>query len=243
MKKTFVIIINLAVLTIGSAYPQDLQTILDNYFQTIGQKKLLDVNTQISTGKSLQMGMEMPFKAITKRPDKAYLELEIQGAKMKQAYNGEIGWMIAPWTGSADPIELTGPDLRSVKEMSDMDGNLWNYEEKGHKLELVGTEDMEGTEVYVLKLSKAEGDVDHYYIDSENYVVLKMTTKVVVNEQETNVEVLMSNFQEVDGVIIPFSTEQKFDGQTGMTINIDEVKFNEVIHDSIFAKPVVKPSE
>lgn len=243
MKKIFITFISLAVLTLGSAYSQDLQKILDKYFETIGQEKLLNIKSQISTGKTLQMGVEMPFKAVTKRPNKAYLEVEVQGAKMRQGYDGENGWMIAPWMGSAEPVDLVGPDLRPMKEMSDMDGNLWNYGEKGHQLELLGTEEMEGTQVYVLKLTKEDGDIDHYYIDSENYVVLKMSSKIMVNEQETEVEVYMSNYQEVDGILIPFSTEQRYNGQTGMTINLEEIKFNEKIDDTFFAKPVAAPAE
>jgi outer membrane lipoprotein-sorting protein len=243
MKKTIFAILSLAVLTMGSAYAQDLQEILDKYFETIGQENLLKVKSQISTGKILQMGMEMPFKAITKRPNKSYLEMEIQGAMMKQAYDGENGWMIAPWTGSADPIDLSGPEARSVKEMADMDGNLWNYEEKGHQLELVGTEEMEGAEVYFLKLTKEGGDVDHYFIDTDNFVVMKMTSKIVINGQETKMEILFSNYRDVKGVLVPFTTEQRFDGQTGMTVNIEEVKINEEIDDAIFLKPVPTEAE
>ncbi len=136
MKKTIITIISLAIFTVGSAYAQDLQKILDKYFKTIGQEKILKVETIVSTGRTLQMGMEMPFKTITKRPNKAYMEVDIQGVKMVMAFDGKNGWAIQPWTGSADPIDLVGPELRPVKEISDMDGGLWNYEEKGHQLEL-----------------------------------------------------------------------------------------------------------
>ena len=245
MKKKFFITLTMAVFAIGTLPAQDLQEILDTYFETIGQENLKDVKTQVSTGKTLQMGMEMPFKFISKRPAMALLEVEMQGAKMIQAYDGENGWMIAPWTGSAEPIDLTGPDLRGMKDMADLDGPLWDYEEKGYSLEFEGTEDMEGTEVFVLKLTKKEGDIDHYYIDSENYVVLKVKSKTIVNGSETEFEAIMSNFQEVNGYIMAFTTEQRFNGQTGMTINIEEVKVNEEVDDKIFIKPVIqeKPIE
>ncbi len=243
MKKNILSIIILAIFSIGNTYSQDLQTILDNFFETTGQKKLLKMDTQVASGKILQMVMEMPFKSITKRPDKAYLEMDIQGAMMKQAYDGKSGWMIAPWTGSADPIDLVGPDLKPVKEMADMDGNLWKYEEKGHQLELLGTEDLDGTKVYALKLTKNDGDIEYYYIDAENFVVLKMVRKMMVNGQETEIEILLSNYQEVDGIVLPFSTEQRFNGQEGMTILIEDIHFNQEIADAIFAKPVPQPAE
>ncbi len=237
MKKTILIIISLAIFTVGSTYAQDLQKILDKYFKSIGQEKMLKVKSLETTGKTLQMGMEMPFKTIAKRPNKAYMEVDISGTKMVMGFDGENGWAIQPWTGSADPIDLVGPELRPVKEISDMDGGLWNYEEKGHQLELEGTEDLEGIKVYVLKLTKKDGDIFHYYLDSEKYLILKMKYRLVVNGQETEMVALMSNFQDVDGYIMPFTTEQRFDGQSGMTITFEEVKFNVDIDDAIFLKP------
>ena len=136
MKKTILVIISLAIFTVGSAYAQDLQEILDKYFETIGQEKLLKVKTQVTIGKTLQMGMEMPFKTMSKRPNKAYITVDMQGVKMVMAFDGENGWAIQPWTGSAEPVDLLGPELRPMREMSDMDGSLWNYVEKGHQIEL-----------------------------------------------------------------------------------------------------------
>lgn len=243
-KKIFTLSI-MAIFAIGILPAQDLEKILDSYFETIGQEKLLKVESMISTGTIQQMGMEMPFKVISKRPDKAYMEAEIQGSKMKQGYDGENGWIIQPWTGSSEPIDVTGPELSGLKEMADMDGKLWNYEEKGHQLELVGKEDMEGAEVFVLKLTEKDGNISHMYIDSENYVILKVKSKIVMQDSEVEMEAIMSNYQDIDGYIMPFTTQQLFNGTIGMTLNIEEVKYNEEIDDSIFDRPIAaeKPVE
>ncbi len=117
MQKTILAIISIAVLTMGSVHAQDLQNILDKHFESIGQQKILKVQTQVTTGKTIQMGMEMPIRIITKRPNKAYMEVEIQGSKMTMAFDGENGWAIQPWTGSTEPIDLAGEELRPLKEI------------------------------------------------------------------------------------------------------------------------------
>jgi outer membrane lipoprotein-sorting protein len=242
MKKNIIIIMGLALITIGAASAQDLQSILDKHFKAIGQEKILKVKTQVSSGTIIQMGMELPFKSITKRPNKAFTEMDFQGARVVMAYDGENGWAIQPWTGSEEPIDLAGPELGPMKELSDLDGNLWNYKEKGHQLELVGTEDLNGTEVYILKNIRQDGNIFHYYLDSEKSIVLKMKYNLTVNGQVTELVALMSNFQDVDGYLMPFTTEQSFDGQAGMTLQFNEVKFNEDIDDAIFIKPVTAPA-
>jgi outer membrane lipoprotein-sorting protein len=242
MKKTIIALISMTLICLGTSHAQELNEILDKYFKTIGQEKILKVQTQVSTGKVLQMGTELPFKSITKRPNKAYMEMDIEGTSMKMAFDGKNGWAIQPWTGSAEPMDLTGPDLRPVKEMADFEGNLWNYEEKGHKLELLGTEELEGTEVYVLLLTTKDGLVYQYYLDTEKYLTVKMKTKMEISGMETEMVVTMSDYTDVNGYLMPFKHEQSFNGQPGMTMIFEEVKFNEDIDDAIFSKPAASPS-
>jgi hypothetical protein len=146
--------------------------------------------------------------------------------------------MINPMTGSAEAMELTGPDADMMAERADIDGYLWNYEEKGHTLELEGTDEVDGSEVYVLKLTKNNGNTDHIYIDAENYVMLKMKSKVLMQGSEIEAETSFSNFQEVNGIIMPFTT--KSSGQMEVTIVFDEVKIGEKVDDTIFSMPAAE---
>ena len=67
MKKSIFLTILLAVITVSAGTAQDLQEILDNYFETIGQENLLKIKSMHATGKAMQMGMEFPFQMINKR--------------------------------------------------------------------------------------------------------------------------------------------------------------------------------
>jgi outer membrane lipoprotein-sorting protein len=243
MKKIIITIVSLAIFTVGSTYAQDLQSILDKHFKAIGQENVLKVQTQVSTGKVLQMGMEIPFKAITKRPGKAYMEMDLQGSKVVTAFDGVKGWAIQPWTGSAEPVDLPDTDLGPMEELSDMDGAIWNYEEKGHQMELIGTEDLEGTQVYHLKMTRKNGKIFHYYLDKEKLVTVKMKFTMMVSGMENEVESLMSDFRDVDGYLMPFTHKQTFGGQMGMSMIFEEVKFNEDIDDAIFLKPATANEE
>lgn len=218
---------------------QDVEEILDTYFETIGQEKLLKVNTMEATGKVVMpaMGLEGGFKTFNQKPDKIRVEVDLQGNKIVQAYDGTNAWTINPMSGSSAPIDMTGPEADGMIETADMEGLLWNYEEKGHALELDGTEEVDGTEAYVLKLTKKNGNINYYYIDSENYVILKIKQKVIMNGSELEVEVFMSNYQEVDGYLGAFTTEQRYNGQPGLTIQLDEIKYDVELDDDLFAKP------
>lgn len=237
MKRKILSLLIFAAFAITSIHAQDADNILDKYFKNIGQDKLLRVNVVTMVGKMAQGGVEMPFKTISKRPGKAYLESDFQGTRMIMAYDGQRAWMVAPFTGSSDPIDLTGPDMNQIKDMGDIDTPLWDWKEKGHQLEYLGTEDMEGTEVHVLKLTKGDGNSISFYIDAENFVVLKTRTTTFVNGSAMEIDTYMSNYQEVNGIIQPFTLESRIGGQTMSSITIDEFIYDETVDDAIFSKP------
>jgi outer membrane lipoprotein-sorting protein len=226
----------MAVFAITTSYTQDPQELLDKYFETIGQENLLKVKTLHAKGKALQMGMEFPFEMMNKRPDKLKTVVEVQGSQIIQVYDGESVWTINPMSGSPDPVDVTGPQADALIENADMDGQLWNWKEKGHQLELEGTEEIDDVEMYVLKLTKKNGNTDYYYLDPDSYLVPKMKSVVNNEGSEMEVEVSMSNFQEVNGYIMPFTMEQFMNGQSLVTITFDEVKFDEEMDDAVFAK-------
>ena len=236
MKKTLSII-SLIVVFLTGISAQDLNSVLASHFTTIGQDKLSSVKSMKSTGKTIAQGMELDFEIYTQRPEKFRLEVDIQGSKMIQAYDGEKGWFVAPWTGSLDPIEISGVQLKSMKLQADMDGMLYNYEKKELATELMGKEDLEGTEVYKIKQTDKEGDVYFHFIDAENYVLLKTSSKVKMGESEIESETFYSNYKEFEGMMMAHSFESKTNGQTMSQINIETVELNPEIDEAIFTMP------
>lgn len=237
MKKSIFLTLLLAVFAISVTSAQSVDKILDKHFETIGQKKLKKVKSIQSTGRAMVSGMDAGLTMIQKRPDKLRMSIEIQGSEVLQVYDGETAWSVNPFMGSAAAVEMTGPEADGIIETSDMDGQLWNYKEKGHQLVLDGTEEVEGTEAYVLKLTKKNGNIDYYYLDKDSYLIVKLKTKTIVNGSEMEVEALMSNYQDVDGYLVPFTLEQKIAGQAIFSMMLEEVKLDVEIDDAIFSKP------
>lgn len=236
MKRHLLVTVLMAVFAITCISAQDLQEILDNHFETIGQENLLDIKSISAKGKAMQMGMEFPFEMINVRPNKLKMIIDVQGSKIIQAYDGESVWAINPMSGSSEPIDVTGPEADGLMETADLDGQLWKWEEKGHQLELEGTEEIEGSELFVLKLTKKNGNIDYYYLDPDSYLIIQTKSKTIMQGSEVETEAIMSNYQDVNGYIMPFTVEQRMDGQTVITIMMEEVEVDREFDDSIFSK-------
>lgn len=236
------IVTSIALIAIfSSAFSQDVDKILKDHFKASGQDKIVKLKSQVMTGKTIipSMGMEMPFVITIARPNKIRIESNFQGTKVIQTYNGEKGWMLAPMMGSNEPTELSGTELNLLKTQGDFDGPLWNYEEKGNKVELVGEEDVNGSPAYHLKITTKDGDVMHQYIDKGSYLITKATTKQVIGGAETEVENIMGDYKKIDGIAIPHSIDSKMNGQSITKVVVESVNFNKDIDPAIFEKPSI----
>ncbi|HSB08882.1 MAG TPA: outer membrane lipoprotein-sorting protein [Blastocatellia bacterium] len=209
-----------------------------------GADKLKALKSVKITGKVIQQGIEIPLTIQQKRPNMVRVDATFQGKTQTAAYDGQSGWKTSPFQGSPDPEKIAGDELKELEEQSDMDGPLMDYKAKGHSVELIGKEDLEGTPVYKLKLTLKNGDVRNIYIDAENSLALKVSLKRKTPGGEIEADQYVGNYKPVNGMMFAFSVETKVGGQTQSQIVFDKVEIDVPIDDSVFkmpAKPAEKP--
>ena len=238
--KKLIIPFLLSLIFITASFAQTVDEILAEHFAAIGQEKLLATNTFMTKGKIVQQQFEIPFTSYHKRPMKFRSEAEFQGMKISSAYDGTIGWYANPMMGSSDPQPMTEEQIDQLKTQADYDGMFYNYKEKGYTVELVEKKTVDEIETYVLKLTRPNGDVIKYYIDAENYVLLKSENKIKMQGIETESETIFSNYKFVNEILIAHSMETKMNGQTAMQMVFDEITYGVDIPDSMFEMPAVE---
>ena len=92
MKKSVITLVAIAVVSfLNVAQAQTVNEVLDKHFKAVGQEKLSDVKSFYIKAKVSQMGMEMPMEMKIKKPDMFVMTVDVQGQKMIQAFDGEIG--------------------------------------------------------------------------------------------------------------------------------------------------------
>jgi len=225
------------------AAPLSAQTaddIIARYVKTIGgMDRIQALQTLRRTGRFTGGG---GFEAVVvqenKRPNRVRQEFSLQGMTGINAYDGRAGWKIEPWQGKKDPEALSEEELRDITEESDFDGPLINYQQKGNRVELVGTEQVEGTDVFKLKVTLANGDVRTYYMDSDYYVPIRIDTKRIIRGAEQETETSLGDYKQVAGVYLPYSFET---GQRGSQdrgkITYQKIEANLPLDDQRFTQP------
>ena len=220
---------------------QDLDEVLDNYYEAIGGiDAWKSVESMRATGSMVMagMGIEAPFVVTTKRPNMVRLEFTFQGMTGVQAYDGETAWMLMPFMGRTDPEVMPIDMAKDVIDQADLDGALIGWQESGHQVELLGKEETAGTEAYKIKVTKKNGDVEYYFLDSEYYVPIKIEGSSMQQGRMVEFETILSDYKEVGGLMIPHSVEARPKGApSGQVITIDQVEIDIDIDESTFAMP------
>ncbi len=235
MKKLVLSLFGLFAAGIILAQDLTIEQVLDKYYNAVGQDKLSKVQSTKMTGKGFQMGMEFPLTVIRKRPNMSYTEVEVQGMKIISAFDGEKGWAIVPFT-SPDPQDLPEEQVKSAKEQG-IDGMLFDWKNNGRKVELVGKEDMDGTPVYNIKVTTKDNNVYNYFLDANNFLILKTKTSVLAQGQTVDAETVFSDYRDVNGIKMPFKMSQSANGQPGIEMTYDTIQFDVPVDNAIFAKP------
>ncbi|MFY9553082.1 MAG: hypothetical protein WAV47_00030 [Blastocatellia bacterium] len=244
IRKALSIIVPLTFLFCAQASAQTVDELIKKNIDAKGGiQKIKAIKSVKVTARFIQQGLEIPIVIQQKRPNLTRMDMTFQGKSMVQAYDGSSGWKIDAFQGSSEPEKIAGDELKDAQEQADMDGALVDYKEKGHTVELIGKEDVEGTPAYKIKLTLKNGDVRNIFIDAENFLDLRVNAKRKTPGGEIEIDQYLGNYKPVSGVLFAFSIETKVKGQTVNQITIDKAETDVAIDDSIFKMPAKPPEK
>jgi outer membrane lipoprotein-sorting protein len=160
-------------------------------------------------------------------------------------FDGETLWSTNFMSMKAEKSDQE--DVDNVRnELAEFPDPFLNYREKGFTVELMGTESIEGSDVFKIKLTKTPMVIDGeeipnvsiYYFDSENYVPIMLHEEVMDGPGKGMImESKMSDYQEVEGLYMPFSMTQGVKDQPGQPITISSIELNPTVDESEFEFP------
>jgi len=228
------------ILVATSASAQTVDELIAKYAQARGGlDKIKAVKTVRMEGTmSVGPGMEAPFALEMMRPKSMRMEFTLQGLTGVQAYDGQVGWAVMPFMGKTEPEPLPEDQLKLAEEQADFDGVLIDYAAKGHKVELVGKETVEGTEAYKLKVTLKNGDVRYIYLDAEYFLEIRTEGSRMMRGTQMDFESSIGDYKEVEGLMFPHSIDSGAKGSPQrQKITVTKIVLNPAIDDARFKMP------
>jgi len=244
----------LAVL-VGFSYTANAQTadeIITNYLENTGGienwNKLEGVKM---SAKLNQGGMEIPIEITQLKDGRQMTVISFQGQQIKEGvFDGETLWSINFINQKAEKSdEETTANFKLTT--NDFPSAFLNYKEKGYTVELMGKEDIDGTETFKIKLVKEpvtvdgieEESVSYYFFDTENFVPIAVESEIKFGQAKgMTQEISFSDYDEVDGLYFAFTFTQGIKGQPGQPITMEKIELNPQVDDKEFAFPEEDPA-
>ena len=245
MKKKLLSTALLMFIGAAMAFAQTADEVINKHIDAMGGKDKIAGLKAVKMVASVDVGpnMKAPMTMYIVNNKSFRMDMEIQGMKMSQAVDGDSGWAVNPFGGKKEAERMNAEDIRNSKDQMELTGSLFNYKEKGSKVEYIGKEDMEGTDTYKLKVTKKNGDNLYVYLDAGSYLQLKETSKHKFQDKEITSETIFSNFKKVDGIMFPFTIENREVGESsGQAMNFDEIVVNPKIDNMLFKMPAAAPA-
>jgi hypothetical protein len=225
---------------------QTADDIINKYLTQVGgADKMRAVKTFITTGKVKVQGMELPITMIQKAPNLQKATAVFQGKEMVQpCFDGAVCWNTNMMTMKAEKSDAeTSFNMIQDSEMLDP---FVDYAKRGFAVALEGSETVEGTDCHKIKLTKKpvkvdgkeEENITFYFFDKDNNVpIMTRSINKTGPAKGATVETVMSNYQEVKGMFLPFEMTIKYNGQVGQTVIIEKVEVDVPVDSKVFAFP------
>lgn len=226
---------------------QTADEILNTYFEnTGGVDAWRAVEGMRMKAKVNQGGMEIPLEIVRMKDGRQMTSITFQGLELKQGvFDGEVLWGTNMMTQKAEKSDAEATEMMK-KEMNDFPDPFLDYQDKGYTVELMGKEDFNGTETFKIKLVKepitVDGeevqDVSYYFFETENFVPIAIHSEIKQGQAKGMMsEITFSDYQEVEGLYMPFTMSQGVKGQGGQPVTMDSIELNPEVSDSDFAFP------
>lgn len=141
------------------------------------------------------------------------------------------GWMYFPVQGQTKPEPLTADQVKEgVDDLYVMDA-LASAAAQGSKVELVGKDDVEGTECFKLTVTTKNGNVKTAFVDPSTYHIIRETQKQTADGKEMEVISSFANYTKLpEGIVVPMSMESNAFG----AIKFTKAEVNTIKDESIF---------
>ena len=228
-------------LTCGVLHAQTVDEIIATNLKTKGGLEKIKATSTVRmsgavvardmSGRELTGTMTM----VAKRPNLMRRDVDLNGQRIVNAFDGSMLWMAI---GNAPPQQVPGTQNAYSSQDAEFDSVFVDYKEKGHKIELVGKETVDGTPAFHLKVTKKGGPPQDYYLDAET----GLEKKISVNGRGPDGSPMLnvtefSDYRSVDGGMVPFVLKQRQNGTIIATTTLDKVEFNVSIEDGLFKMP------
>ncbi len=203
--KKLLSILWIAFLTVNFVLAQTADEIIEKNIKAQGGlEKIKSIENVAMEGKINANGMEIGMNMLTSKNKGFKMTIELMGMKGWTIMTPDSGWVFMPFQGQTKVDAMTADQIKEGKDQLDIEGELVNYKEKGHTVEYLGLDDVEGTECHKLKVLTKSGNTHYILIDPTSFHIVRKVSKQKADGKEFEMQVDFANYKATEnGFIMP----------------------------------------
>ena len=234
----FISFLLLSVFSLAQAQAQTAEEIVAKHLAAIGgADNWKKINSMVQSGLLSVQGNDIQITSTTVHNVGYRQDISLMGMNGYQIVTPTEGWSFMPFQGQASPEAMTADDVKEGQEGLDAQGALVDYVAKGHKVEYLGKEDVDGTECYKLKITYKSGKDETMFFDPKTYYLVKTISVRKANGQEMEMNTSYSNHTKLpEGIVVPLSVSVPLGPGFNADMKIEKVEINKAV-DASFFKP------
>ena len=237
--------IGLASILLGcSRHPLTVDDVIERNTRAMGGRAAIEAIHSIEINLHItNPGFEVDGIYRAARPGRMRIDVQAGGKHIfTEAFDGQNGWQ-RNGKGNQEPASpKAAAALRHGVELPGKLFGLHEVKQRGHQIELVGREKVDGTDYYVLRLTLSDGYTTTLYVDPQSWLITRRRDvrplHVDVDPTPTTIEQRSSDFREVASVRFAFASTE-IDLKTGKQLErakINHIQVNPPFDESIFEK-------
>ena len=200
----------------GEAMTQDAPTadkILDRFVEATGGIKAYDAIDNRKTVAALSIpaqGMTFNITMWSARPNQVYSTIEnAMIGKMEKGVSGDVVWEKSIMTG---PIIKSGVERENTLRDAAFEKYIY-WRDNFEKAELGGEEAVNGVDCWIVVLTPGTGESFKMYFEKESGFLTRVDAVTETEMGKIPVEAYLTDYRDVDGIMISFKTTIKLLGQ------------------------------
>lgn len=206
------------------------RSIVEKYVSAVGGgEKLKGVKDVMLKMEANMQGMPLTFKSAKKGNTKYLNEITAQGMTVqKSVFDGTKGYE----SQMGQQKEMEDDDLAEARENAIIFEEL-AYLSPAYSMELKGTENVDGTDCYIVNVKKPGGGSISEYYSMQSGLKKKSVTTMDAEQGKMIQSVYYDDYRDVDGIQFPHMIKQVV-GPQKFELKVTEINVNSGIDDSLF---------
>lgn len=178
---------------------------MDNYLAAIGGNARLASVQTACVAAWIRLGKELDHISwIWQRPGRFRVEMRASGRRVVQGYDGTVAWSFGDGAGDQTARRLSEDEFADLLRMTDFEGPLVSYQEKGTRIELVGVKNAGTADAsFRLRLVPKTGPEQYLVFSASTYLPFMSVESGSGESGPRETTTWLGNYKDFDGITVP----------------------------------------